>query len=112
MRKSFILATLAVSVVGATTAVAAPGPVPAVGSTKWQLDFEFHDPQRISVQLPGDAEAKTFWYLLYTVTNNTGADVQYYPSVDLVTDSLQTVEAGAGIPPRVFDQIKARHVQQ
>lgn len=111
MRKSFILATLSVSSV-ALLATAMPGPVPAVGTTKWQLDFEFHDPQRISVQLPGDAKATTFWYLLYTVTNNTGADVQYYPSVELVTDSLQTTEAGSNIPPRVFEHIKARHLKE
>ena len=111
MKSSVLYTALAVGIVLLVSAAWAEVE-PKVGSTKWQLDFEFHDPQRISVRLPGEDHETTYWYLLYTVTNDTGKDVQFYPSFHVVTDSLQTVECGANIPPRVFDHIKARHVKE
>ena len=58
---------------------------------------------------PGDRHSSTFWYMLYEVTNNTGQEVGFYPSFRLVTDTLQVVEAGADIPPSVYDAIAGRH---
>lgn len=78
-------------------------------SSNWQLDFIFHDPQRITVQLPGDRQATTYWYLLFEATNSTGREVGFYPSFQLVTDTLRVVEGGADIHPRVYDAIVARH---
>ena len=84
-------------------------PEAGVVSTSWQLDFEFHDPQRISLTLPGDDRATTFWYLLYQVTNDTRREVEFYPSFRLVTDTLQVVDGGDMISPRVYDAVAARH---
>ena len=81
-------------------------------STAWQLDVEFHDPQRIRLRRPGDAEETTYWYLLFKVTNNTGADRQFFPSFRLVTSSLQVVEGGTEISPSVYDVIAARHQRE
>lgn len=72
-------------------------------SRSWTLDFEFYDPQRITVN------GTTYWYVLYQVTNRTGKDVDFYPSFRLVTDTLQVVEGGADVGPRVYDTIAARH---
>ena len=84
--------------------------LPELPSTlSWRLDVEFHDPQRINVRLPGDMSDSTFWYLLYQVTNNTGADVEFFPSVRLVTDTLQVVEAGSVVHPLVYDKVAERH---
>ena len=91
-------------------AVAGPEPDPA--SPHWQLDFRFYDPQRISVPVPGEPEPTTFWYLLFTVTNNTGEDVQFYPSFRLVTDTLESVEGGGSVVPAVYDAIAARHKKE
>ena len=100
---------LCVPLVGifAARAVSAPrvGSVP----TAWTLDVKFLDPQRLSLRLPGDREPTTFWYLLYEVTNSTGRDVDFYPSVRLVTNTLQVVEGGAEIPPSVYDVVAGRH---
>jgi hypothetical protein len=81
----------------------------APDARSWQFDVEFHDPQRLRLQLPGEAEETTFWYLLFRVTNNTGADRPFFPTFRLVTDTLQVVEGGASISPRVYDAIAARH---
>jgi len=86
---------------------------PTIPSTlNWRLDVEFHDPQRITVTLPGDRSETTYWYMLYRVTNNAGMDVDFYPSVRLVTDTLQVVEAGAEIHPMLYDLIADRHRQE
>jgi len=82
------------------------------GAPKWQLDIAFHDPQRITFAPPGTSEPKTYWYFLYTVTNNTGQHVAFYPSITLVTQTLQTVQAGDNVHPTVYDQIKARHEKE
>ncbi len=96
--------------VGAAAGLAAPEA--DIATTQWQLDFEFHDPQRITLTLPGDAEPTTLWYVLYKVTNNTGRDVQFYPSVRLVTNTLRVVEAGADVSPSVYDAIVAGHKKE
>ncbi len=94
---------------GLTAGNVAAAPKVGVATTSWELDFKFFDPQRITLQLPGDAEFTTFWYVLYEVTNNTGREVEFYPSFRLVTDTLKVVEAGEEISPSVYDAIAARH---
>jgi len=91
---------------------ATAAPKADIATTAWQLDLEFHDPQRITLRLPGDEHATTFWYVLYQVTNRTGKDVQFYPSFRIVTDTLQVVEGGANVSPTAYDAIKARHFQE
>ena len=84
-------------------------PQTEVATTSWQLDFKFHDPQRIVLQLPGQDEPSIYWYVLYTVTNNTGQDVQFFPSFKLVTDNLQVVDGGDEVSPTVYSTIFDRH---
>ena len=84
-------------------------PRAGASTTARQLDVKFHDPQRITLQFPGDSHPTTFWYVLFEVTNNTGRDVEFYPSFRLVTNTLKVVEGGADIPPGVYDAIAARH---
>ena len=83
-----------------------------VGQLPARIDIEFHDPQRITLRLPGDTRDSTFWYLLYKVTNNTGNDVQFFPSFRLVTNTLAVREGGAFISPSVYGAISARHKRE
>ena len=86
---------------------AAPEPalVPPPGA--WQLDFELHGtPRQISIKLPGDAKPRRFWYLLYSVTNNTGSDIEFYPQFDLLTDTFKLYYAGAKARRPVFEAIR------
>ncbi len=78
----------------------------------WQLDVTFHDPQRIVLRLPGDEHGTTCWYMLYQVTNNTGREVEFYPSFRLVTDTFEVTAGGAEISPSVYDAIAARHKRE
>lgn len=75
----------------------------------WQLDIDFHDIQRIGVTLPGDSHPTAFWYMLYTVTNNTGEDIDFYPTFDLVTSTLEVIPAGEEVSPSVYDVLKNRY---
>jgi hypothetical protein len=86
-------------------AVVRPAMVPPPGT--WQLDFELHgDPQQITVTLPGDSQSRRFWYLLYTVTNNTGLEVEFYPRFTLFTNTLKLSDAGVGVRKPVFLEIR------
>lgn len=84
-------------------------PTPSLTPKSWDLEFEFFDPARIEVALPGEERPTTFWYLIYTVTNNSGREVLFYPQFDLVTDTLNVVQGGDHVSPTVFDAIRARH---
>ena len=91
----------------ATPAVAASRA--GLASTKWQLDLRFQDPQRITVRLPGDEADSVFWYVVYEVVNNTGRDLQFYPSFKFVTNTLRVIESGVEVSPTVAELIAERH---
>jgi hypothetical protein len=105
VRKILVPAVLAG--VGLPAVEALPRPEP--DGESWRLDIDYHDPQRISVRLPGEKSERTYWYVLYTVTNNTDREVPFYPTFDIVTDKLEVIEGGDNINPVVYDAIKARH---
>ncbi len=85
------------------------GPEPSPAPVSWDIDFQFRDPQRIQVQLPGQAQPEVYWYLLYTATNRNDRSVRFFPIFQLVTEDLTVVDTDTGIHPLVFDAIKERH---
>lgn len=99
----------AVAISAVTYGLLSAAPKAEVASTRWQLDFAFQDPQRFVIQLPGQNEPATYWYVLYTVTNRTGRDIQFFPSFRLVTNTLAVVEAGDEVSPSVYHAILERH---
>ncbi|MCK4658466.1 MAG: hypothetical protein KAV82_03000 [Phycisphaerae bacterium] len=107
LRMLLSLRVLVVFVVSLSAAVAAPKP--SLAPASWQLKFEFHDPARIDVVLPGEHSPTTFWYLLYTAANETGREVFFYPQFELVTDRLELIHSGDNVSPAVFDAIHKRH---
>ncbi|MEK6799566.1 MAG: hypothetical protein AABZ12_11415 [Planctomycetota bacterium] len=92
-----------------TASVGVAGPRAGIATTAWELDFEFYDPQRISLRLPGDTHETTYWYVVYRVTNRSGQDVKFLPTFRMVTDDLQEVVAGDGVDPLAYDAIADRH---
>ncbi len=99
------VAVLAVPLVGESNAA----PEPSLALKTWQLDFEFHDPARISVTLPGKDKPTSYWFLLFTVTNNTGREIEFYPTFQLVTDTLDIVDGNEEISPSVYRAIRERY---
>ncbi len=82
---------------------------PGIVPTSWELEFEYRTPQPITILLPGWKEERTFWYMLYTVTNRSGDDHIFVPGFCLYTDSGQVSRADERIPAAVFLAIKKRH---
>jgi len=89
--------------------LAAPEPaiVPAPG--QWTLDMEFTNPQQITLTLGSDKKPIQFWYIIITITNNTGKDVDFYPKCDLMTDSFEIIPAGKFVSSTLFNKVKMRH---
>jgi hypothetical protein len=89
----------------------APRPAILQRPGQWTLEIRYEHPQQIV--LPGGATGEIrFWYMIVTVTNRTGQDVEFYPKCDLMTDTFQIVPAGRGVPPAVFESIRQRHQGQ
>ena len=87
---------------------AAPEPAVVQRSGQWTLAVRYEHPQQIVMPWGPGGETR-FWYMIVTVTNRTGQDVEFYPKCDLMTDTFQIVPAGRGVTPAVFEAIKQRH---
>ncbi len=106
---------------GVAQAEPQPSPVP----TAWELTLQPTEPARIVVDLGG--VKKTFCYFLYTVTNNTGQDVDFHPEIVRVSEIETEATASQaqknpeqapritpepaiiGLDSRVFKAIAERH---
>lgn len=79
-------------------------------SDLWVLDFQFRQPRFILTNVPGEGR-KLVWYMVYRVTNKTGAPREFVPSFTLVTNpgspiAGQVVEAKANPSGLVSRTIK------
>ncbi|MEK6643081.1 MAG: hypothetical protein AABZ08_04175 [Planctomycetota bacterium] len=104
---------------------AAAEPTPSATTVAWELSFQPAPLMKISVDT-GSGSA-TYWYLLYTVTNNTGQDIDFHPEIVRVSemenetpadkaaahpDTAPTIKAEpaiVGVDARVFKAISERH---
>jgi len=86
--------------------VAQAAPEPGVVPTTWELTFKNYAPERIVAAVEGKGEKQTYWYMRYTVTNNSGQDLLFTPEFELMTDTGQIVKAGKGVDDSIFRQIK------
>jgi hypothetical protein len=69
----------------------------------WLLDITYEPPMPIVVA-GADGEKEVYWYVIYTITNNTKADRNFVPSFILFSDTGAVREAG--VHPTVFAAIK------
>ncbi len=107
--KSIIYGLFAICALTACLLSAAPEPAIIQSSSQWTIDTEFTNPQKIFIRFTSDNRPIVFWYMIITITNKTGNDVDFYPKCDLMTDTFQIVPEGEGVIPSVFEQIKQRH---
>ena len=82
-------------------------PEPRIVTDSWKIDFQFETPRVINVVTEPGQPAQTFWYLPYTVTNESGEDQMFIPDIRILTNEGQLLQAGRNVPPNVFDAIKA-----
>ena len=71
-------------------------PTPSPIQTSWELTLQPGTPSRIQ------ADGRTYWYMLYTVINNTGQDVDFHPDIVRVNEieNELTAEQAAAQPDR------------
>jgi hypothetical protein len=85
------------------------GPEPSATPVSWEFKFEFLDPRRIEVQVPGRPGPEVFWYMVYTVTNPGPRTHRFFPTLQIVTEDLQVINTDTGIDPIVFNTIRELH---
>lgn len=108
---SGILSVLAVTACAAAAAAPEPAIVPAPG--EWTVEVAFEGPQQISIRQGGEhSRPQRFWYVIVTLTNNTGRDVEFYPKCELMTDTFELLDAVNGASPVLIGRMKARHQQK
>ena len=107
--KRFVFGVLGILVLAVSAAPAAPEPAVVQSPTQWTIDTEYTHPQQIILQKTANNKPMVFWYMIITITNNTGDDVNFYPKCDLMTDNFQIIPEGKDVTPAVFEQIKQRH---
>jgi hypothetical protein len=99
-----LFAALIVSLVPMLLRAEYPKPCPYPKS--WELAFEHGLPKRVVVQAENAGAPKAYWYMTYTVTNNTDVEQLFMPSFDLVANDGKIVRNDTNIPKKVFDTIK------
>jgi len=101
---------LVVTMVLGTAATPARGeyPKPSIYPIAWELKFEHSTPKRIAVTVPGSAVPKAYWYMTYTVTNDTDQERAFLPVFEMLTDEGKVVRSDKNVPLNVFEAIKVR----
>lgn len=83
-------------------------PKPSLNRVSWELDFQHGLPNRITVQSPGAASPTAYWYMTFSVTNNTSDEQPFLPTFELVDDKGNAHRSDVNVPKEVFDAIKKR----
>ncbi len=84
-------------------------PEPSLVPITWELDIDVQPMRDVQVDVPGEDEPQLYWYVRYTITNNTGQDQSFVPDFVLYTDTGDVLRAGRNVPTVVFEKIKKVH---
>lgn len=105
MKLAMIVMIAACVVCGGITAAT---PKPKIISDAWELDFTIIENLRaIRMKLPGDSQVRTFWFVIYNVTNRSGQTQAFTPDFTIYTETGKVLHAGRGVPSAVFKKIKS-----
>ncbi|MBP8304102.1 MAG: hypothetical protein KBE04_08245 [Phycisphaerae bacterium] len=107
MRRSLcvVVAWLCGAVVGSS----APRPAIVQGPSQWTVQVGVEPLRTVALPAPGQGSPARYWYVLLRAENTASLDIDFHPRADLLTDGLALVPAGRGVPPEVFQVVKARH---
>jgi hypothetical protein len=95
--QAFVAGLALLLTVGAALAYPKPAAVPY----RWELNFEPGDLRLYADPGTGDY----YWYFTYTVTNRTGKDQLWAPSLVLFTDTGDVLTAGRDVPTKVTEDL-------
>ena len=89
----------------AAIVVAAPRPSLAPAAGIWTLDVVYTHPTQYSAR-DKEGNVQRYWYMVLSLTNNTGEDVPFYPKFEMMTDTWQMSKADFGITTRIYSALK------
>ena len=111
MKPSRLFSTLTLMLLCCSAALA-EYPKPSPYPISWELKFDYSTPRRIVVNVPGANAPQAYWYMLYTVTNNSDKEQMFMPIFELLTKEGTVIRSDNKIPPQVFDAIKKQEKKQ
>ena len=105
------LALIAAFVVGGASGLlaaepASAFPTPSVAPIAWEIDLKYRHPRRMVVE--SSQGPKAYWYMLYTVTNNSDAELFFVPAIEMLTEDGRVIPANRNIPRAVYNAIASR----
>jgi hypothetical protein len=108
--RSYLAALVAAAIIIALAArfASADFPKPSPFPISWELTFEHGEPRRVVVDIPGAVAPKAYWYMTYSVTNNTDKEQVFLPRFELLTRDGRVYPSDRGIPAAVFAKVKQR----
>ena len=71
----------------------------------WELTFKHGTLERIIV--PVNGKDQTYWFMRYTVINNSGRDILFTPNFEILAETGVAIPAFKIVPAAVFDKIKS-----
>ena len=111
LRKMILCASLGLAPVIASVVhppMAAAFPKPSIYPISWQIKFEHSKPKRIVVTTPGTNVPLAYWYMTYSVTNDTDQEQSFLPVFEMITNDGKVLRSDKDIPTEVFSAIKKR----
>ncbi|MBL0926656.1 MAG: hypothetical protein IBJ11_03255 [Phycisphaerales bacterium] len=107
-RRLLSIAPLALlfAVLASLQPLAVAGPEPDPVPRRWELQIEPGDLRVRTIDIPGRG-AKVYFFLTYKVTNNSGQDLVFAPSFELVGSNGRIVRSGRDVPREATEAILA-----
>lgn len=108
-KRLFVAAIAGTLLVSSPTAIfAGKHPEPSVYPlpNAWYLGVKAGMLKRIVVAVPGQKAPNAYWYLPYTVTNNTGKEINFFPEFEMVTQDGKIHRSDNHVPLAVFQAVK------
>jgi hypothetical protein len=123
----YIFLLIVACAIGVVSQRAVGTPEPSAVPVAWELSLKPSTPTTIQVDT-GKGQA-VYWYMIYTVTNNSGQDVEFNPEITRVSEietdgtdhrgadqstgapQIMTEPAIIGIHPAVYKAIADRHAK-
>ncbi len=105
------LASAALLTLGFLHLTFAAAPQPSPYPIAWEFKFQHDLPKRMVVDT-GKQIPVAYWYITYTITNNTDQERSFLPDFQMVTNDGNVIRSDKEIPKKVFDTIKEREKKQ
>ena len=81
-------------------------PEPELYPKSWELEFDHSMPKRVEIKTGSGNRA--YWYMTYTVTNNSDREQLFLPMFELLIEDGRLIRNDRNIPKPVFEAIKQR----